>query len=73
VSDADFSGAERETFGVPNLRAGVEIGALTTTVFAESVLNGEYLYEVIIAIDFGGSFISPGVRRLVGMEMRCSF
>lgn len=73
VGDADYSVAQREAFGVLNLRAGVEIGNFTATVFAENALNREYLNEVIPAIEFGGSFISPGARRLVGVEVGYSF
>ncbi|KEO92056.1 TonB-dependent receptor [Erythrobacter longus] len=73
VGDADYSVAQREAFGVLNLRAGVEIGDFTATVFAENALNREYLNEVIPAIEFGGSFISPGARRLVGVEVGYSF
>ncbi|WP_298334448.1 TonB-dependent receptor [uncultured Erythrobacter sp.] len=73
VGDADFSVAEREAFGVLNLRAGFEIGDFTATVFAENLLNREYLNEVIPAIEFGGSFISPGARRLIGVEVGYSF
>ncbi len=73
VGDADYSVAERDAFGVLNLRAGVEVGDFTATVFAENVLNREYLNEVIPAIEFGGSFISPGARRLVGVEVGYRF
>ncbi|MEM1053255.1 MAG: TonB-dependent receptor, partial [Pseudomonadota bacterium] len=73
VGDADFSVAEREAFGVLNLRAGIEVGNFTATVFAENLLNREYLNEVIPAIEFGGSFVSPGARRLVGVEVGYNF
>ncbi|MEO1220150.1 MAG: TonB-dependent receptor [Pseudomonadota bacterium] len=73
VGDADYSVSQREAFGVLNLRAGVEIGNFTATVFAENALNREYLNEVIPAIEFGGSFISPGARRLVGVEVGYRF
>ncbi|MEL6530017.1 MAG: TonB-dependent receptor [Pseudomonadota bacterium] len=73
VGDADYSVAQREAFGVLNLRAGVEVGNFTASVFADNALNREYLNEVIPAIEFGGSFISPGARRLVGVEVGYSF
>ncbi len=73
VGDADYSVARREAFGVLNLRAGIEVGNFTATVFAENALNREYLNEVIPAIEFGGSFISPGARRLVGAEIGYRF
>jgi len=73
VGDADYSVAEREAFGVLNLRAGVEIGDFSAAIFAQNALNREYLNEVIPAIEFGGSFISPGARRLFGAEVGYRF
>lgn len=73
VGDADYSVARRDAFGVLNLRAGIEVGDFTAAVFAENALNRKYLNEVIPAIEFGGSFISPGSRRLVGVEVGYSF
>ncbi|WP_379551586.1 TonB-dependent receptor [Qipengyuania sp. DGS5-3] len=69
VGDADYSVARRDAFGVLDVRAGVEFGDFSAFVFADNVLNREYLNEVIPAIEFGGSFISPGARRLVGIEI----
>ncbi len=73
VGNADYSVAQREAFGVLNLRAGLEMGNVTATVFAENALNRKYLNEVIPSIEFGGSFISPGARRLVGVELGYRF
>ena len=73
VGNADYSVAQREAFGVLNLRAGLEMGNITATVFAENALNRKYLNEVIPSIEFGGSFISPGARRLVGVELGYRF
>lgn len=73
VGDADYSVAEREAFGVLNIRAGIEFGEFTASIFAENALNRKYLNEVIPAIEFGGSFISPGARRLVGVELGYNF
>jgi len=42
-------------------------------VFATNVFDKKYLSEVIPAIEFGGSFISPGARRLVGVEVGVKF
>ncbi|MFN4114546.1 MAG: TonB-dependent receptor [Sphingomonadaceae bacterium] len=73
VGDADYSVARRDTFGVLNVRAGIEAGNLSAYVFAENALNEKYLAEVITAVEFGGSFISPGARRLVGVELGYKF
>lgn len=73
VGDTDFSVTQREAFGVLNLRAGIEMGDFTASVFAENALNKKYLNEAIPAVEFGGSFISPGARRLVGAEIGYRF
>ncbi len=56
-----------------NVRAGVEGDSWSLAVFAENLLDRKYLNEVIPAIEFGGSFASPGARRLIGVEGRITF
>jgi iron complex outermembrane receptor protein len=73
VGNADYTIARRDPFGVLNLRFGVEGKSWNLAVFAENMLDREYLNEVIPAIEFGGSFISPGARRLVGVEAGFKF
>jgi iron complex outermembrane recepter protein len=57
VGNANYSVARRNAFGVLNLRFGLE---------------GEN-WNLTAAIEFGGSFISPGARRLVGVELGYKF
>ncbi len=73
VGNARYDVAEREAFGVLNVRAGVEGESWSLAVFAENLLDRKYLNEVIPAIEFGGSFASPGARRLIGVEGRINF
>lgn len=73
TGDANYSVAQRDTFGVLNIRAGVEIGNFSIFAFGENVLGEEYISEAIPAIEFGGSFISPGARRLYGVEVGMRF
>ncbi|WP_327194286.1 TonB-dependent receptor [Novosphingobium album (ex Hu et al. 2023)] len=73
VGDAKYDVAKREAFGVLNVRAGLSGENWDLSVFANNVLNRKYLEEVIPAVEFGGSFISPGARRLVGVEMGYRF
>jgi iron complex outermembrane recepter protein len=73
VGDARYDVARRDAFGVFNLRAGIETGSLSIAAFAENMFDKKYLSEVIPAIEFGGSFISPGARRLVGVEVGYKF
>ena len=73
VGDANYSVARREAFGVLNLRAGVEGDNWSLAVFADNMLDRKFINEAIPAIEFGGSFISPGARRLVGVEAGYKF
>ncbi|MEL7190460.1 MAG: TonB-dependent receptor [Pseudomonadota bacterium] len=73
VGDADYSITERDTFAVLDVRVGLEIDSFRITAFADNLLDENYLNEVIPAIEFGGSFISPGGLRRFGVEVGYSF
>jgi iron complex outermembrane receptor protein len=73
VGDANYAINEREAFGVLDLRIGVEGENWKLSAFASNLLDRKYLNEVIPAIEFGGSFISPGARRLIGVEAGLKF
>jgi iron complex outermembrane recepter protein len=73
VGDANYSIARRKAFGVLNLRFGLEGENWNLTAFADNMLDRKYINEAIPAIEFGGSFISPGARRLVGVEAGFKF
>lgn len=73
VGDADFTPTQREAFGVLDLRFGLEAENWQITAFANNMFNRKYLNEVIPAIEFGGSFISPGARRRIGVEVGYTF
>jgi len=70
---ARYDVARRDAFGLVDLRAGVQSDRWNVSVFAKNALNKEYANEVIPAIEFGGSFISPGAGRLVGVEAGFKF
>ena len=73
VGDARYNLAKRNSFGVFNARLGIETDQFHITAFAENLFDKKYLAEVIPAIEFGGSFISPGGRRLIGVEVGAKF
>ncbi|MEL6876060.1 MAG: TonB-dependent receptor, partial [Pseudomonadota bacterium] len=73
VGDADYSITQREAFGVMDLRFGIEGENWNVTAFADNLFNRKYLNEVIPAIEFGGSFISPGGLRRLGVEVGYKF
>ncbi|MEE1876951.1 TonB-dependent receptor [Altererythrobacter litoralis] len=73
VGDADYSISRRDEFSVMDLRVGFETDSWSITAFADNLLNEKYLNEVITAVEFGGSFISPGGLRRFGVELGYKF
>ncbi|WP_298196033.1 TonB-dependent receptor [Novosphingobium sp.] len=73
TGNANYSLSRRNAFAVADLRASLEMGNVTVTGFARNLFNRKFLAEVIPAIEFGGSFISPGARRTVGAEVAYKF
>ncbi|ERL46410.1 trans-aconitate 2-methyltransferase protein [Candidatus Micropelagos thuwalensis] len=70
---SDFSIAERDEYGVMNARIGITNGNLKVSAYARNLFDEKFLAEVIPAAEFAGSFVSPGARRLVGVEASLSF
>ncbi len=73
VGDADYSVSRRDAFGVVDARIGVETDRWSLFAYAENLFNKKYLNEVITAVEFGGSFISPGGRQRLGIEFGYKF
>ncbi len=73
VGDADYSLTQRDEFSVLDVRIGVQTDSWSLTAFADNLTNEEYLNEVIPAVEFGGSFISPGALRRFGVEVGFKF
>ncbi|MBA4354222.1 MAG: TonB-dependent receptor [Novosphingobium sp.] len=73
VGNARYDVAQRDAFGVLNVRAGITTDRYRIAVFAENLLDRKFIAEAIPAIEFGGSFITPGARRLIGVEIGASF
>ena len=73
VGNARYDVAQREAFDVFNARLGVEGESWGIAVFADNVFDKKYINEAIPAIEFGGSFISPGARRMIGVEAALRF
>ena len=69
----DFSIAERDEYGVFNARIGIGREDWSVTAYAQNLFDEKYLAEVIPAAEFAGSFVSPGARRQVGVEVSYSF
>ena len=69
----DYSLTRRDSFETLDLRAGLASQKWSVTLFADNVTDEEYLEEVIVAPEFGGSFIHPGTLRRAGVEFGYRF
>lgn len=70
---ADYSRTQRDAYGIVNIRAGLQGTNWSATVYADNLFNNNFLAEVIPAPEFGGSFVSPGARRTIGVEVGFRF
>ncbi len=70
---ADFSKSRRDAFGILNLRAGLSSDHWTITAFVNNLTDKHWLNEVVPAPELGGSFVSPGSRRQIGVEASVKF
>jgi iron complex outermembrane receptor protein len=73
VGDADYSVTQRDAFGIVDMRVGFESDRWSVIAYAENLFNEKYLNEVITAVEFGGSFISPGGLQRFGVELGYKF
>jgi len=73
VGDSDNSATQRNSYSVFDFRAGFQNARWSLMFFAENLFDEQYPAEVIPAIEFGGSFISPGPRRIIGVEAGFNF
>jgi iron complex outermembrane receptor protein len=73
AGNGGYIAAKRNAFGVLNTRFGIEGEQWDLAIFANNLLDRKYVNEAIPAIEFGGSFISPGARRLIGVEAGFKF
>ena len=73
VGDADYTVSQRDAFGVVDMRIGLESDRWSVFAYAENLFDEKYLNEVITAVEFGGSFISPGGLQRFGVELGYKF
>jgi iron complex outermembrane receptor protein len=69
----DYSLTRRDSYETLDLRTGLSTEHWSITIFADNVTDEEYLEEVIVAPEFGGSFIHPGSLRRAGVEFAYRF
>jgi iron complex outermembrane recepter protein len=69
----DWSLSKRDSYGIVNIRGGLEKDGWGAHFFVRNLLDEQYLEEVIPAPEFGGSFIHPGNNRSWGAEVSYKF
>lgn len=73
IGTANYSGTRRDAYGLLNLRAGLKGEGWRLTGFVNNFFKKQYLEEIIPAPEFGGSFITPGALRTIGLEAGFDF
>jgi iron complex outermembrane receptor protein len=69
----DYKKTRRDAYGLLHLRLGVETERWTAALWANNLTDKNYVEEVILAPEFGGSFIHPGTLRRIGADMTWRF
>jgi iron complex outermembrane receptor protein len=70
---ANYTRTQRDSYNLVDLRAGVESEHWSVIGFVNNAFDEDWVAEVIPAPEFGGSFVSPGTQREVGIEIGYRF
>ncbi|WCL53254.1 TonB-dependent receptor [Gimibacter soli] len=73
LGTANYDLTQRKAYDLVNLRIGFETDTWSLTGYASNLFNEKFVEEVIPAVEFGGSFVSPGARRSYGLELSYKF
>ncbi|MDR7103090.1 TonB-dependent receptor domain-containing protein [Croceicoccus sp. BE223] len=69
----EYSRTRRDAYSIVNLRGGLKADNWRIAAFANNVFKKRYLEEIIPAPEFGGSFVTPGSLRTIGVEVGFDF
>ena len=71
----DLSRSQRDAYGLFNVRIGLEADRWRASVFANNATDEDFLGEVLVVPEFGGSFVHPGSlsERFIGVEFDYRF
>ncbi len=71
----DLSRSQRDAYGLFNVRVGLEAEKWRASVFANNATDEDFLGEVLVVPEFGGSFVHPGSlsERFIGVEFDYRF
>jgi iron complex outermembrane receptor protein len=65
--------AQHDTYGTINARLALSNENWTFTLWGRNLGDEDYLQEVILAPEFGGSFIHPSALRSYGLDVAYQF
>ncbi|MCH8957883.1 MAG: TonB-dependent receptor [Proteobacteria bacterium] len=70
---ADWSLSKRGSYETLDVRLGIRSGNWTVAAVGNNITDEKFLEEVIVAAEFGGSFIHPGTQSRWGVEFTYAF
>ena len=70
---ANYSQTQRDAFDVVDARVGYRSGAWSLHLVANNLFDEDIINEVIPAPEFGGAYLSPGMKRNVHLEFAAEF
>ena len=70
---SDWSLSRRDSYETLDVRLGLRSGNWTVAAIGSNITDEKFLEEVIVAPEFGGSFIHPGTQSRWGVEFTYSF
>ena len=73
ISPGEYSVTQRDAYMLAQLRTGISSTNWTAALWVDNLFDKNYLEEIIPAPEFGGSFISPGGERRVGVDIAYRF
>ncbi|MEJ2084083.1 MAG: TonB-dependent receptor [Acidobacteriota bacterium] len=73
LGTADYGLTERDAYATLDFRIGLLRNQWSVTVWGTNITNNELLEEVIVAPEFGGSFIHPAALRRWGVDLGFRF
>jgi len=73
LGTAEYSVTQRDAYQTWDLRVGFGRDNWRVTAFGTNILDEDIIEEVILAAEFGGSFVHPGAERRWGLEFAYEF
>ncbi len=73
LGTAEYSVSQRDAYQTWDLRVGIGRDNWRLTAFGTNIFDEDIIEEVILAAEFGGSFVHPGAESRWGLEFTYDF